>query len=141
MEPVIRSIVYATPRIECPELGRVKEQLVARYGKQVEQVEGVDPRLTVKLGVRNPDPHLINRYLDMIATSYEVNWRPPPEAGNLLQQQQHPSEPPMLPAPLEPLPPPPYTGTSSPAPPSTTSSVPDFEELTKRFEQLKQQKK
>lgn len=142
LEPTIKTIIYATPRVECPELLRVKEQLVARYGKQVEQTDGVDPRLQVKLSVRNPDPFLVNRYLEMIAASYEVDWKAPP-VGNLLPEDQPP--PPYMATPLMPTPTPPtLQPAAQPAPADAAAAaagVPDFAELTRRFEELKQQKK
>lgn len=149
LEPAIKTLIWAAPRIQVPELLRIKEQLVARYGRSVDPVptEQVDPRIVVKLAIRSPDPHLIDRYLGAIAQSFGVDWSPPepsapPVGGNGNSSNSTNS--------LIDLPPPPEYSSVYPVlaegqqqqqQPSSPPPNNDFEELTRRFEALKQSKK
>lgn len=77
-----KSIIYACGRIEAPELDRVRDQLVTKFGSAVGDVtseEGrasVDSSLIVKLSIRNPDLNLSYKYMAAIAECYGISWKP-----------------------------------------------------------------
>jgi hypothetical protein len=109
--------------VDIPELLRIKEQLLAKYGKEWAELAstGADAKLVLKLGIRNPDAMLVNRYLAAIAESYSIPWAPLEEdvlidmspPGSASQQQA------LSPAVADYPPPPPYSSAvrkaSSPA--------------------------
>lgn len=178
-----KSLLYAAGRVEVPELDRIREQLLAKLGKDFGDVNSevgkttVDPSLVVKLSIRSPDVRLVSKYLAAIAQIFGVTWTPPPEESLLNEAIPSPTNasnapttwsPPLDPttsrSPLDEYPPPPSystaTGQSSepesnqnPAssvpisPEGSTSSnsngnsnnrsIPDFEELNRRFKALK----
>lgn len=172
LAPIVKSIIFAAGRVEVPELLRIKEQLLSRYGREWEGMAqaGADQRLVVKMGIRNPDGVLINRYLTAIAEIYGVPWAPVPEE-DLLQLDRSSPAPQAYKAPPQTYgqsqqaggmgytqPPPPYSPTAGlsmdgpvysaptpsppppPAPPAAPSSDHDFDELARRFEALKGRK-
>lgn len=184
LAPTIKSVIYAAGRVDIPELLRIKEQLLAKYGKEWadQAAEGADPKLVLKLGIRNPDAMLVNRYLAAIAESYSIPWAPLEEDVLIdMSGPVSPSGPTGLPqqpaiSPAADLPPPPpYSSAvrkaSSPAlsqaqaqvraptpdlpsvplnrPSSSTPAdgsgesggLPDFDELARRFEALKNNSK
>lgn len=117
---------------------------------------GADQRLVVKLGIRNPDTTLVNKYLLAIADIYGIAWAPAVVEGDLLRAPSPVPSPvnqayPVMPVqPLKPdnmsAPPPPYSPTfqtpqQSDSPvytPTTTDDAPaDFDDLARRFEALR----
>lgn len=165
LAPTVKSIIYAAGRVEVPELLRIKDQLLSKYGKDWEGLAqaGADQRLVVKMGIRNPDGVLINRYLTAIAESYGIPWAPVPEEDLLHLDMESPIQPAQhnnvggqsAAPPVYSQPPPPYspaTGvrndgpvyTSAPPtpspPPPAQDGVTDFDELARRFEALKGKK-
>lgn len=160
-----KSLLFAAGRIDAPELDRIKEQFEAKFGKEFVDVNSevgkttVEPSLVVKLGIRTPDVKLVDRYLAAIAQIFNVNWQPPeafidesssktaqtptmdfttppppytPELAHIAPQSVTPGED------LPSLPPnPPAISTPS----VSHSPVPDFEELTRRFQALKENKR
>jgi len=160
LHQVCASIIYAAGRVDIPELLRLKDQLISKLGSDCQA--SVDQKLVVKLGIRNADGQLVNRYLLAIAESYGVAWAPAVEEGDLLHLGRAspasdrgfspvqsgmglsplgmppPYSPPTAAASSQPSPRP-----SSPPPPTTTdspSNVSDFDDLARRFEALKGKK-
>lgn len=165
LAPIVKSVIYAAGRVDIPELSRIKDQLISKYGKEWTELaaSGADQRLVLKLGIRNPDNMLVNRYLLAIAEIYGIPWAPV-EEEDLIGRGQVPSPMAQAYPPLNPLPsgfdaPPPYSpGSVSGGPPpaqyhqpsdSTSPLLPPpsispspapsdgFDELAKRFEALK----
>lgn len=118
LAPIVKSVIFAAGRVDIPELGRIKDQLVSKYGKEWNELaaSGADQRLVLKLGIRNPDVTLVNRYLLAIAEIYGIPWAPV-EEEDLIGRGQAPSPvthayPPMNPQQVAPgfdAPPPPYS--------------------------------
>ncbi|KAI8924009.1 regulator of Vps4 activity in the MVB pathway-domain-containing protein [Entophlyctis helioformis] len=85
----VNTIIYSAPRVDNKELSFVRDQLIAKYGKDfaVAAMENADHRVSDrvihKLQVQTPDPVLVNQYLKTIASAYNVAWDPP--AQTLLQ--------------------------------------------------------
>ncbi|KAI8983434.1 regulator of Vps4 activity in the MVB pathway-domain-containing protein [Pilobolus umbonatus] len=78
----VNTIMWAAPRVgEVKELSLVRDQLASKFGKEFmlqameNDNEQVNPRIIVKLQVNAPDPFLVERYLDEIARTYDINWR------------------------------------------------------------------
>lgn len=125
---VVRTIAYAAARMDIPELRTVRDTFNDNYPqhnfKNLASTEDIDPRLVIKLAIRNPELDLVIKYMTAIAQSFNVLWLPAPEAP--LDDQHHSTEPP-----------PPYpTATAPPSEPHIES----FEELQRRFQALKQNK-
>lgn len=112
--PPAKSLLYASGRIDVPELDRVKEQLEIKLGREFTDVNSelgktnVDPSLVVKLSIRTPDVRLVNKYLLAIAQIFGVPWESPPEEPLL-----HTGEQPVV---LERRHTPPPTGSLNPVP-------------------------
>lgn len=77
----VNTLIYAAPRSEIKELGQVRDQLIGKYGKEfaLNAIENrddcVNGRIIQKLIFNTPDPFLVNRYLEEIAKSYNVDWK------------------------------------------------------------------
>lgn len=118
LAPIVKSVIYAAGRVDIPELGRIKDQLLSKYGKEWSDLaaSGADQRLVLKLGIRNPDNTLVNRYLLAIAEIYGIPWAPV-EEEDLIGRGQAPSPMAQAYPPLNPTiggdAPPPYTPGSA----------------------------
>lgn len=126
LAPVVKSVLYAAGRVDVPELLRIKEHLVSKYGRDwAEQAAaGADPRLVFKLGIRNPDNTLVNKYLLAIAEIHSIAWAPEEEPPAPLVEVAVPApvnaaHPPMQATPLYPPQPsyPPAAADAAPPPP------------------------
>ncbi|KAF9939720.1 hypothetical protein BGZ65_009717 [Modicella reniformis] len=108
----VNTIIYAAPRSEVKELLLVRDQLVAKFGRDFaanameNRDESVNPRIIQKLQVQTPDPYLVNRYLEEIAKAFRVNWTADPAmddqligsiAGDFIDPVNHSLERPMRP--------------------------------------------
>lgn len=78
----VNTIIYAAPRADqVKELGLVRDQLMAKFGRDfvVNAMENkddcVNARIISKLRVSTPDLFLVDRYLEEIAKTYNVNWK------------------------------------------------------------------
>ena len=78
----VNTIIYAAPRADqVKELSHVRDQLIAKFGKEfvinaMENRENcVNPRIISKLAISTPDPLLVDRYLEEIARTYSVEWQ------------------------------------------------------------------
>lgn len=83
MVPVVCNIIYASTRVDVPELLTVRDMLLQRYGKKFydAQVEGgdvLDAKLVQKTSVKMPERELIEQYLVTIADAYGLEYTPPP---------------------------------------------------------------
>ncbi|KAF8441918.1 regulator of Vps4 activity in the MVB pathway-domain-containing protein [Terfezia claveryi] len=93
LEEAVKSLIYASQRVEVKELGMVRDLLAARFGKEFalqarENVGGgVSERVLRKLRVDTPSEELVGAYLKEIARTYGVDFgrdessSPPPEGG------------------------------------------------------------
>ncbi|GBB95163.1 hypothetical protein RclHR1_02490018 [Rhizophagus clarus] len=77
----VNTLIYSAPRSEIKELGQVRDQLIGKYGKEfalnaIDNKDNcVNERIIQKLMFSTPDPFLVNRYLEEIAKTYNVNWK------------------------------------------------------------------
>lgn len=71
-----KSIIYASYRIDVPELAKVRDQLIFKFGQQIvpDQEVGVYPRLVLKLSMSNPDRYFCEQYIEAIAASFGIDW-------------------------------------------------------------------
>ncbi|KAG0242728.1 hypothetical protein BGW41_003624 [Actinomortierella wolfii] len=80
----VNTVIYAAPRSEVKELLVLRDQLAAKYGREFvnnaleNKDESVNPRIIQKLKVQTPDPYLVNRYLEEIARTFNVQWAADP---------------------------------------------------------------
>lgn len=78
----VATLMYATPRVDIPELQIIRKQFRAKYGKKFEEeamanAEGVlNERVVTKLSVQPPAAYLVQTYLEQICEKYEVDWSP-----------------------------------------------------------------
>ena len=83
LEEAVKSIIFAAPKIEgVKELSVVRSLLAEKYGKEftlqaVENSDGkVAERVSDRLKVEPPDRELVDKYLSVIAETYNVDWPP-----------------------------------------------------------------
>jgi len=77
----ISDLIYASPRVDIPELQLVRKQFRAKYGKKFEENAMNNPRvlnerIVSKLSVHPPAAYLVQTYLEKICEQYEVDWKP-----------------------------------------------------------------
>ncbi|ORX60434.1 DUF292-domain-containing protein [Hesseltinella vesiculosa] len=90
----VNTIIWAAPRLgEAKELQPVRDQLVAKFGKEFmtaaleNEGDVVSPRVYTKLQIDAPDPVLVERYLEEIAKGYHVKW-----VSDLLEHSEESSD-------------------------------------------------
>ncbi|KAM3580723.1 Vacuolar protein sorting-associated protein ist1 [Umbelopsis sp. WA50703] len=165
IETAVCGLIWATPRADqVKELAAIRDQLGAKYGKEflVAAMENsnnvVNERLVSKLSIATPETFLVERYLEEIAKAYSVDWKSPNsyaesdddgDNGALEDLKDSLDKESTEPAAAQdeddfsksnwdlPAPPSNLPGKSSGKPPSSTDQIPDFDELTRRFEALK----
>lgn len=78
LERTISSIIYATDRIQIPELAEVRNQFKIKYGRQfIDNVEILaQERLKKTLSLTPPSAAVCIRYLEEIAISHNVDYTP-----------------------------------------------------------------
>ena len=71
-----KSVIYASNRMDVPELLKVRDLLVAKYTKTIlpDREIGVYPRLVLKLSMSYPERELCEKYLEAIADNFGVEW-------------------------------------------------------------------
>lgn len=88
----VASVVYASSRMNIPELHVIREMFRAHFGPGVTdpitRIEGphvshIHPTLARNLEGGAPDGYLILQELTKIASDYNVGWAPPPEFNDL----------------------------------------------------------
>lgn len=82
----VHAIVYAAPRVDVQELTIIRDQLIMKYGKDLNDNcnlhphDHVNPRVLIinqiihKLSITTPDSLLVTQYLKTIAQAYQVEW-------------------------------------------------------------------
>ena len=91
----VNSLIYAAPRIEIPEMLKIRDLLIMKFGKEFgrsameNKNDVVNSRIIHKLSISAPDPFLVNQYLQTIAKIFEVDWEPEEaeEVKNTFEQQ------------------------------------------------------
>ncbi|CAG8518518.1 22245_t:CDS:2 [Cetraspora pellucida] len=90
MNEAVNTLIYAAPRSEIKELSLVRDQLIAKFGKEfaLNAIENknncVNEKLIQKLMFSTADSYLVNSYLEEIAKSYNVNWQLDPSVEDSL---------------------------------------------------------
>jgi vacuolar protein sorting-associated protein IST1 len=83
LEEAVRSIIYAAPRTDIKELHQARALLIEKFGKDFAlsamDGEGVAERVLKKLKVETPGPDLVEKYLRLIAETYNVRFPGDPE--------------------------------------------------------------
>jgi hypothetical protein len=80
--PVVATLIYASQRVDIPELMEIRKQFRAKFGKKFEEVAlenstGIlNERVVTKLSVDPPAAYLVQTYLERICEQYEVKWKP-----------------------------------------------------------------
>jgi vacuolar protein sorting-associated protein IST1 len=78
LQEAVRSIIYAAPRTEIKELHQARALLIEKYGKDFAlsamDGEGVAERVLKKLRVDAPSQELVDKYLRLIAETYNVRF-------------------------------------------------------------------
>jgi vacuolar protein sorting-associated protein IST1 len=88
LEEAVRSIIYAAPRTDIKELHQARALLIEKFGKDFAlsamEGEGVAERVLKKLKVDTPSQELVDKYLRLIAETYNVRFPgdPPPKTSD-----------------------------------------------------------
>ncbi|KAK9466151.1 regulator of Vps4 activity in the MVB pathway-domain-containing protein [Lipomyces arxii] len=158
----VKSIIYSAPRTDVKELVQVRDIFIMKYGKEfardaIDSPEtSVAPRVYSKLVVDPPSAELVTAYLEEIARTYRVPWSGLPEEERKKFESNHDdNDDDDTPSGGLALPSAPMTASAVPNAPiaaSTASgqagqagqsgqaqkqSLPDFDELSRRFAALK----
>eukprot|EP00522_Entomoneis_paludosa_P012177 CAMPEP_0172449160 /NCGR_PEP_ID=MMETSP1065-20121228/7937_1 /TAXON_ID=265537 /ORGANISM="Amphiprora paludosa, Strain CCMP125" /LENGTH=335 /DNA_ID=CAMNT_0013200769 /DNA_START=233 /DNA_END=1240 /DNA_ORIENTATION=+ len=79
---VISTVIWASHRVDIPELLLVRKQFRAKYGKKFEEDalsnknNCLNERVVAKLAVQPPAAYLVQCYLERICEQFEVDWQP-----------------------------------------------------------------
>ena len=80
--PVVATLIWASARVDIPELMMIRKQFRAKYGKTFEadalrNVNGIlNERVVMKLSVEPPAAYLVQTYLERICEQFQVDWKP-----------------------------------------------------------------
>lgn len=78
----ISTLIYASTRVDIPELVAIRKQFRSKYGKKFDDAamanEGgiLNERVVTKLSVEPPAAFLVQTYMEKICEQYEVEWSP-----------------------------------------------------------------
>lgn len=78
----IATLIWASNRVDIPELIDIRKQFTAKYGKKfevaaLENKDGIcNERIMAKLSFQPPSAFLVHTYLEKIADQFEVKWKP-----------------------------------------------------------------
>jgi Regulator of Vps4 activity in the MVB pathway len=123
---VVSTLIWASHRVDIPELALIRKQFVAKYGKMFEEnamrnEHGVlNERVVSKLSVEPPPAYLVQSYLEKICEQHNVDWTPSIKltANDMIEPMAPPTGYSILPS---------ATGTrlgpNTLAPPTTSTSV------------------
>lgn len=81
LREAVCTIIYAAPRAEVKELTLIREQLIAKFGKEfaLDAIHNKDncanTRVVHKLSVQTPENYLVFQYLNEIAKAYNLEWK------------------------------------------------------------------
>lgn len=79
---VVSTLLWASHRVDIPELLMIRKQFVAKYGKAFEEnamrnYDGcLNERVVSKLSVEPPAAYLVQTYLERICEQFDVDWTP-----------------------------------------------------------------
>jgi len=79
---VISSVMWASQRVDIPELVLIRKQFRAKYGKKFDEAammnhgKVLNERIVSKLSVEPPAAYLVQTYLERICEQFEVDWKP-----------------------------------------------------------------
>lgn len=79
---VVSTLIWASHRVDIPELALIRKQFVAKYGKMFEEnamrnYDGIlNERVVNKLSVEPPPAYMVQRYLEKICEQNNVEWTP-----------------------------------------------------------------
>jgi vacuolar protein sorting-associated protein IST1 len=79
---VVSTLIWASRRVDIPELALIRKQFVAKYGKMFEEnamrnYDGIlNERVVSRLSVEPPPAYLVQSYLEKICDQHDVNWTP-----------------------------------------------------------------
>lgn len=79
---VISTLIWASHRVDIPELLLIRKQFVAKYGKIFEdnamrnEHGMLNDRVVSKLSIEPPPAYLVQSYLEKICEQYGVDWTP-----------------------------------------------------------------
>ena len=80
--PVVSTLMWASQRVDIPELVMIRKQFRAKYGKKFEEAammnqgKVLNERVVSKLSVQPPAAYLVQTYLEKICAQFEVEWEP-----------------------------------------------------------------
>jgi vacuolar protein sorting-associated protein IST1 len=102
LKSTIATLIWASTRIDVPELKVVRSQFKSKYGKKFDEEASlgnsgiVNERIMAKLSVVPPNAFLVQTYLEKIAEKYDLDWKPTTSANSLnYSQMQNPMPAPM----------------------------------------------
>jgi hypothetical protein len=79
---VVSTLMWASQRVDIPELMLIRKQFRSKYGKTFEEdamrnMNGVlNERVVAKLSVEPPAAYLVQTYLERICEQFQVDWKP-----------------------------------------------------------------
>lgn len=79
---VISSVMWASQRVDIPELVLIRKQFRAKYGKKFDEAammnhgKVLNDRIVSKLSIEPPAAYLVQTYLERICEQFEVDWKP-----------------------------------------------------------------
>lgn len=79
---VISTLIWASHRVDIPELLLIRKQFIAKYGKEfgenaMRNADGcLNERVVSKLSVEPPAAYLVQTYLERICEQFSVDWTP-----------------------------------------------------------------
>jgi len=94
----VATLIWASDRVDIKELGDIRKQFRAKYGKQFdkdafENAKSIcNERVVAKLSVQPPTAFLVQTYLEKIADQHGVDWKPqnPIKAENMAEPMAAP---------------------------------------------------
>jgi len=82
LKGTIATLMWASNRVDIPELIEIRKQFTAKYGKKfetnaLENKDGIcNERIMAKLSFQPPSAFLVHTYLEKIAEQFDVDWKP-----------------------------------------------------------------
>jgi len=82
LKGTISTLMWASNRVDIPELIEIRKQFAAKYGKKFEtnalgNKDGIcNERIMAKLSFQPPSAFLVHTYLEKIAEQFDIDWKP-----------------------------------------------------------------
>lgn len=79
---VVATLIWASHRVDIPELNMIRKQFSAKYGKKfmeeaLENKGGIlNERVVSKLSVEPPAAYLVQTYMERICEQHKIDWKP-----------------------------------------------------------------